>query len=153
MRQKFEFRSTEWGRVILEWRHNKHGGVCSNVCSGADQGKHQSSSSLAFVWRNHRWEVDSPHKGPVTKKMFPIDDVIIVEAEFIVNTNLPENIHCKVAFSPSRTVMGLCVEYISFGALFIVVVCPENRGHWRWVIIGLLTNQNCFLRWRHQHAN
>ena len=25
----------------------------------------------------HRWPVDSPHKGPVTRKMFPCDDVII----------------------------------------------------------------------------
>ena len=25
----------------------------------------------------HRWPVDSPHKGPVTRKMFPFDDVIM----------------------------------------------------------------------------
>ena len=37
--------------------------VCSNVCSGADQRKGQSSASLAFVWGIHRWPVNSPHKG------------------------------------------------------------------------------------------
>ena len=52
--------------------------VCSTVCSGADQRKHQSSSSLAFVWGIHRWLVDSPRKGPVTRKMFPFHDVIMV---------------------------------------------------------------------------
>ena len=52
--------------------------VCSNVYSGADQTKHQSSASLAFVRGIHRWRVNSPHKGPVTRKMFPFDDVIIV---------------------------------------------------------------------------
>ena len=26
----------------------------------------------------HRWSVDSPHKGPVTRKMFPFDDVIMI---------------------------------------------------------------------------
>ena len=26
----------------------------------------------------HRWLVNSPHKGPVTRKMFPVDDVIMV---------------------------------------------------------------------------
>ena len=29
--------------------------VCSNICSGADQGKHHSSASLAFVRGIHRW--------------------------------------------------------------------------------------------------
>ena len=51
--------------------------VCSNVFSGADQRKHQSSASLALVWRIRRWPLNSPHKGPVTRKMFPFDDVII----------------------------------------------------------------------------
>ena len=51
----------------------------SIVYSGADQRKHQSSTSLAFVMGIHRWSVDSPHKGPVTRKMFPFDDVIITK--------------------------------------------------------------------------
>ena len=51
--------------------------VCSTVCPGADQRKHESSASLAFVRGSHRWLVNSPHKGPVTWKMFPYDDVIM----------------------------------------------------------------------------
>ena len=39
--------------------------------------KRQSSESLAFLRGIHRWPVDSPHKGPVTRKMFPFDDVIM----------------------------------------------------------------------------
>ena len=46
--------------------------VESTVYSGADQRKHQSSTSLAFVRGIHRWPVNSPHKGPVTRKMFPL---------------------------------------------------------------------------------
>ena len=49
--------------------------VYSTVYSGADQRKHQSSASLAFVWGIHRWPVNSPHKGPITRKMFSSDDV------------------------------------------------------------------------------
>ena len=49
----------------------------STVYSGADQRKHQTSASLAFVWGIHRWPVNSPHKWPVTRKMFPFDDVIM----------------------------------------------------------------------------
>ena len=48
--------------------------VYSIVHSGADQRKHQSSASLAFVRGIHRWPVNSPHKWPVTRKMFPFDD-------------------------------------------------------------------------------
>ena len=51
--------------------------VYSNVCSGTDQRKHQSSASLAFVRGIHREPVNSPHKRPVTQKMFPFDDVIM----------------------------------------------------------------------------
>ena len=55
--------------------------VYSIVCSGVDQRKHQSSASLAFVRGIHRWPVNSPHKGPVTRKMFPCDDVIMIQTE------------------------------------------------------------------------
>ena len=51
--------------------------VYSIVYSGAYQTKHQSSASLAFVRGIHRWPVNSPHKWPVTRKMFPFDDVIM----------------------------------------------------------------------------
>ena len=39
--------------------------------------KNQSSASLALVRGINRWPVNSPHKGPVTRKMFPFDDVIM----------------------------------------------------------------------------
>ena len=52
--------------------------VYSTVYSGADQSKHQSSASLAFVWGIHQGPMNSPHKWPVTRKMFPFDDVIIL---------------------------------------------------------------------------
>ena len=69
----------------LQWRHNGHDGVSnhqftivySTVYSGANRKTHQSSASLAFVRGIHRWPVNSPHKWPVTRKMFPFDDVIM----------------------------------------------------------------------------
>ena len=51
--------------------------VYSTVYSGADQSRHQSSAPLAFVWGIHRGPVNSPHKWPVTRKMFSFDDVIM----------------------------------------------------------------------------
>ena len=56
--------------------------VYSTIHSGADQRKHQSSASLAFVREIHRWPVNSRHRWPVTRKMFPFDDVIMILNEF-----------------------------------------------------------------------
>ena len=56
--------------------------VYSIVCSCADQRKHQSSASLVFV-RN------SPQKGPVTRKMFPFDDVDMVQIFKVLSELIP----------------------------------------------------------------
>ena len=53
--------------------------VYSTVCSCADQRRHQNSEPLAFVRGSHRWPVNSPHKVPITRKIIPFDDVIIVK--------------------------------------------------------------------------
>ena len=45
--------------------------VYSTVYLSADLRKHQSSAPLAFVRGIQRGPVNSPHKGPVTRKMFP----------------------------------------------------------------------------------
>ena len=80
----------------------------STVHSGADQRKHQSSTSLAFVWGIHRWPVNSPHKWPAMPKMLPFDDVIVgliqwrkqvfaVVLEIILQC-IPRNMHTAQAF-------------------------------------------------------
>ena len=51
--------------------------VYSSVYSDADQRKHQSSTSLAFLRGIHQRPVNSKHIGPITRKMFPFDDVIM----------------------------------------------------------------------------
>ena len=72
----------------IQWRHNEIMRtmasqitsltiVYATLYSDAEERKHQSSASLAFVRGIHRWLVNSPHKGPVTRKMFPFDDVIM----------------------------------------------------------------------------
>ena len=69
----------------LQWRHNWRDSVSNhqphdcllNRLFRRRSKKHQSSASLAFVRGIHRGPVNSPHKWPVTRKMFPYDDVII----------------------------------------------------------------------------
>ena len=52
--------------------------VYSAVYSDADQTKHQSSAPLAVVRGIHRGPMNSQHQWPVTRKMFPFDDVIMI---------------------------------------------------------------------------
>ena len=68
--------------------------VYSIVCSGADQRKHQSSASLAFVRGIQRWPVNSPHKGPVTRKMFSFYDVVMQTSSCKLATKkTPKSVH------------------------------------------------------------
>ena len=79
----------------LLWRHNGRDGVSNHqphdVYSidrwDADQRKYQSSASLAFVRWIHRGPVNSPHKWPVMRRMFPFDDVIMCRKRFHVVTS------------------------------------------------------------------
>ena len=82
--------------------------VYSIVYSYTDQRKHQSSSSLAFVRGIHRGPVNSPHKGPVTRKMFPFDDVIMDQYLMSLCTSCSQNdtrnaTALKVFYSHIRT--------------------------------------------------
>ena len=65
--------------------------VFSTVYSGADQRRHQSSALLAFFLRGmHRWPVNSTHKCPETRDMFPFDNVIIIRKRVHISS------HCQV---------------------------------------------------------
>ena len=91
-------RQTSWRlnqHDSLQWRHNERDGVSNlmvvywSLYTGADQRKHQSSASLAFVRGIHWWPVNSPHKGRVTRKMFPFDHVIMSAKEVV-------HVHCHI---------------------------------------------------------
>ena len=82
--------------------------VYSTVCSGANQRKHQSTVSLAFVRGIHRWPVNSPHKGPVTRKMSPFHDVTCGSRKLAVSIKV--------------------VLFVGF-----VLVWPVWLGHLQWV--------------------
>ena len=69
----------------------------STVYSGADRTKHQSSTSLTFVRGINRWPVNSPHKMPVTRKIFPFDDIIM---------HMPDYCSAKLIFITKTTRHG-----------------------------------------------
>ena len=69
----------------LRWRQNGPDGVSNhqphdclfNRLFSLRSTKHQSSAPLAFVRIIQRWPVNFLHKAPVTRKIFPFDDVIM----------------------------------------------------------------------------
>ena len=84
--------------------------VYSTVYWGADQRKHQSSASLAFVRGIHRGPVNSPHKWPVTRKMFPFDDAIMLRRWYtsvFVNRNVV--LALKIVISVDIAGSCLCI--------------------------------------------
>ena len=85
--------------------------VCSTVCSGADQRKHQSSASLAFVRGIYRWPVNSPHKGPVTRETF-LFHVVIIEAYYQGRYHI--SLYCSIMLYPI-TINATCLPYSLFG--------------------------------------
>ena len=141
----------------------------SSVYSGADQRKHKSSASLAFVRGIHRWPVNSPHKGLVTRKAFSFDYVIIPQlySEVIwaswrlrppivtvgesIGDPAPDNNWLNVfksiintSLSYSIAMIALCNidRFIIYTSCFFFI-CGFAFPHW-WRSINLW---QCWIRW------
>ena len=71
--------------ITLRWRHNDHDSVSNHQPNGCLLNRlfrHRSKETSKFrviglCVGNSPGPVNSPHKGPVTRKMFPFDDVIM----------------------------------------------------------------------------
>ena len=71
--------------ISLQWRHNECDGISNHqphncLLNHLFRRRSKKASKLrvlAFVRGIHRCLVNSPHKGPVTRKVFPFDDVIM----------------------------------------------------------------------------
>ena len=75
----------------LQWPHNDHDGVSNHQphgCSLKRLFRHRSKKTsklrvTGLCVGNSPGPVNSPHKGPVTRKMFPFDDVIMPNFKFV----------------------------------------------------------------------
>ena len=105
--------------------------VYSTVYPDADQRKHQSSASLAFVWGIHRTG-EFPAQRPVTRKMFPFDDVIMYNADTGETSGFGQNtlnspslfvwVVCwrKTCYNGTRLWIRMTAKYRELTALFPV---------------------------------
>ena len=96
----------------------------STVCAGANQRKHQSSASLAFVRGINRWPMKSPHKGPVTRKLFPFDDVIM---NHTISNDLSINYHIMRKVCSGEIL--LCTNDLNESIWAVVPLLIERYSH------------------------
>ena len=131
--------------------------VYSTVYSGADQRKHQSSASLAFVRGIHWWPVNSPHKWPVKGKMFPFDDVIMLKRK---PTNLRlAYIHWDM-LEPCITVHQVANLHAPNHYAHLTLIAKQNTNSRRiqWCFTTLCDKRaisfvlSCFFGWK-QHLH
>ena len=98
--------------------------VFSTVYSGADQRKHQSSASLAFVRGIHRWP-EFPTQRASNAEMFPFDDVTMCSA-----------IHLPLLHTTaSHTSQWLCTRFMLCCVLLWLHIgrnYPYSKGLLRW---------------------
>ena len=138
--------------------------VYSTVYSSADQRKHQSSASLAFVWGIHRSSVNSPHKGPVTQKMFPFDDVIISMQRHHHPEAVPQIKKTPTWSSTTAYALSHGTRRLACNAMTLLTNPPRHHGgkitdenfkrnfiHGNWLVKVLLNF--IALQWRHNDRN
>ena len=129
--------------------------VYSIVYSYADERKHQSSVSLAFVWGIRRGPVNSPHKWPVTQKMFPFDDVIMemdCMSNYISKTfpswrvNTCEANHNTV----NHCVLFRTTTYLHFAHVSLSSIIASG---WHMTFASTDSKHNWFPDWHHNGLN
>ena len=103
--------------------------ICSTVFSDVDRRKHQSFAWQAFAREIHRWPVDSPHKGPVTRKMFPFDDVFTVRIWFISSKWALRCIVWNDLLEVEFSFAGVYTAYKKF----VSSLLPFRLLHWEYV--------------------
>ena len=133
--------------------------VYSTVYSGADQRKHQSSASLAFVRGIHRGPVNSPHKWPVTRKIFPFDDVIMTRYWNGLSPDKFRMVNCLSSGKLKFQQPMLFPSRVNTSQIRHVFVCfleqlKKLRIAWRnsFYLQTIINFNNSVVQWRHLAA-
>ena len=116
--------------------------VCSTVYSVSDQRKHQSPASLAFVRGIHRWPVNSPRKGSVTRKKFPIDDVFM--RTYLLNSYgmwhfVFIKLHTRIGYTLNNKNKSLCEYKLNQNTTLFMqwMILEISSAKWQIFFLGL----------------
>ena len=106
----------------LQWRHNERDGVSNHqphdcFLNRLFRRRSKKTSKLRFTGPcAGKSPVNSPHKGPVTRKMFPFDDVIM----WIQNK---DSFHWRW-FHCNQNSMGISLDYhMDSNAVIVTIFC------------------------------
>ena len=105
--------------IPLRWCHNDHDGVSNHQPHGCllnrlFRRRSEKTSKLRVTGLcagNSPGPVNSPHKGPVTRKMFPFDDVIM-HWECIAMVWSHKYLCYPCCVVPSMTSLAVCFSYM-----------------------------------------
>ena len=109
------------GHSPLRWRHNDQDGVSNHQPHGCllnrlFRRRSNKTSKLRVTGLcvgNSPGPVNSPHKGPVTRKMFPFDDVIMpTGSHWMDDRNTVKMKNCWVEKAHFGTLSKLCPKMV-----------------------------------------
>ena len=118
----------------LQWRHNKRDGISNHrrfhcLLNWWFMRRSKKTSKFrvtGFVRGIHRWPMDSPHKRPVTRKIFPFDDVIMIWVFFCHVRFRYIQRHNADKYYPPTTVTGPALQWLTLLTDYTAIMC-QNR--------------------------
>ena len=124
--------------ISLQWLHNGRDSVSNhqphdcllNRLFRRRSKKTSSSASLAFVRGIHRGPVNSPHKWPVTRKMFQLDDVIMLCCVYFM-LFMSDNSLCSYCYMLSLFDVKQILSYLMLVLLLVIATCLRVIGEKR----------------------
>ena len=139
----------------LRWRHNDHDGVSNHLPRGCllnrlFRSKKTSKLRVTGLCEgNSPGPVNSPHKGPVTRKMFPFDDVIMTTNNF---HSLVQD--CSNSSALAMELLQSCNKPLILSCIFLHIKSDNVSGRvWvvtrliacKWDKIDLVINNSCLI--------
>ena len=148
----------------LQWHHDGCDGISNHwrlgcILNSLSQRRSKKISKLhplAFVRGIHWWPMNSPHKGPVTRKMLPFDDVIMHNKPTLCTSiTFVCTRYCQPTCSRGTamtTFSQWCCECrISKSSLLLLLLpwCLEHiEAETKWTPLGRRYFQMHFLEWK-----
>ena len=125
--------STIW-YCTLRWRHNDHDGISNHqphdcLLNPLFRRRSKKTSKLRVTGLCagiHRWPVNSTHKWPVIRKMFPFDDVILRTAIMMVRWEHTVVAKSAIHVENTNSVDIQCVLWI---------MCGYSKSTWIFCIL------------------
>ena len=112
----------------LQWRHNERDGVPNHqpynfLLMRLFRHRSKKTSKLRVNGLGggiHRWALTSPHKGPVTRKMFPFDDIIMVWRHLPLLSRRYIRIYIYICIYICDSLMNTAWQFYFFNTNFLI---------------------------------